>query len=314
MFRFILFVLILSLHLFAKENAFDSTFSLGKWNSEISAILDLTVSQKYKDAFLKLETFKTSNANIACVLEGIIHISRYDDLGDTLSLFRADTVLNRCKSIGYWDALRVFEIGYVQSELGHSFKGAMSTKNAAGKFEDSENTDARAFYAIYAYYMNDALNWIPFISDKREKYLKDLTFGAKNSAWFWPLFTTSLIWMHYDRKEYEIGLELADSVLKKIPEHPVFLQIKADMLYRLERYSEAAVIYESSAKNYFIRTGYSIRYFCAAANLIRIYHDMNNAEKETEWKSVLKSEAFLKIKHWMPKSLMEDLKDKDLLD
>ena len=57
------------------------------------------------------------------------------------------------------------------------------------------------------------------------------------------------------------------------------LQIKADMLYRLKRYGEAADIYEKSAADYLKRTGKSIRYWCSVLHLIRIYSDKGDRRK-----------------------------------
>ena len=91
------------------------------------------------------------------------------------------------------------------------------------------------------------------------------------------------------------------------------LQIKADMLYRLKRYDEAAVIYEQSAAEYMERTGKSIRYWCSVLNLIRIYHDAGNETKAKEQRKMLKDPEFEKQKKWMPESLMDDLKDRNLI-
>ena len=160
--------------------------------------------------------------------------------------------------------------------------------------------------------MNNALSWLPFVNDNSNTYLQSLTQGAKNSKWFWPLFTTSLIWMHYDREEYDKGLQLANSALKRVPNHPVFLQIKADMLYRMKQYKQAAQIYEASASDYLTRTGKTLRYWCAVANLIRIYHDAKNEQQKIKWQKKLNAPEFNAIKNWMPASLMDDLKERKL--
>lgn len=291
----------------------DSTFSLGSLDSKIEKAMGQIVSRNYPAASSTAKEIASADSGVACVVEGMVKIGRYDDLGDTTALQNASKHLSNCKSSGFWDALRIFELGYAQSELGHSVKGAMNTRSAAKIFEDSKNTDARAFYAIYAYYMDGALAWIPFVSDNRPSHLKALQTAATTSKLFWPLFTTSLIWMHYDREEYGESLKLAENALTNSPNHPVFLQIKADMLYRLKKYEQAASIYEQSAIDYQKRTGKSIRYWCSAANLVRIYADMKNEQKQKQWQSELRSDEFKKIKRWMPGSLMDDLKKRNLL-
>lgn len=308
MFRFILlFSITFSL-------AQDMAFSLGGLDTSVTKVMDNIIKRNYNAAEKGATEIGRHNQGVSCILEGMVLIGKYDDLGDTIALQKATKLLNKCKASGYWEALRVFQLGYTQSEQGHSLKGAIHTKSAAEIFEKSKDLDTKAFYAIYAYYMNNTFNWLPFVSDKSESHLQDLTMGAKNSKWFWPLFTTSLIWMHYDRKEYKVGLDLAENALRKIPNHPVFLQIKADMLYRLKNYQQAANIYEASAADYLTRSGKSLRYWCAIANLVRIYHDAGNLELEAKWKTKLKSPDFESIKDWMPASLMNDLKDRNLID
>lgn len=291
----------------------DSSFALGELDPKIESAMRAIVARQYAEASQIAKDIEASEKNVACIVEGMVKIGRYDDLGDTTALQNAARQLDNCKSTGFWDALRIFELGYAQSELGHSIKGAMNTRAGAKTFEKSKNEDARAFYAIYAYYMDGALSWIPFVSDDRPSHLKALQSAAKNSRLFWPLFTTSLVWMHYDRGEYGEALKLANTALSRSPGHPVFQQIKADMLYRQGNFKEAAEIYEQSAKDYLARTGKSIRYWCAAANLVRIYADMKNEQKMKAWQETLKSSEFKGIRHWMPGSLMDDLKKHDLI-
>ncbi|MBO4829845.1 MAG: hypothetical protein J5534_10540 [Fibrobacter sp.] len=267
----------------------------------------------YVEAFNLARKLRLENDGVGCVFQNIIRVSMYDDKGDTTSLKVAAKNLETCKAEGLWDALRNFEIGYVLTETGHSVKGAMQTRSAASQFEDAKDYESKAFYAIYAYYVDNSFGWLPFKSDNRETYLKILDSGSLRSTKFWPLFLTPLIWMHYDRKDYKTGLSLAERGLKKAPNHPVMLQIKADMLYRLKRYDEAASIYEKSAADYLERTGKSIRYWCSVLNLIRIYHDAGDEAKSAEQRKKLDDPDYQKLKKWMPGSLVDDLTDRKLI-
>ena len=256
---------------------------------------------------------RAKDAGVGCVLENVVLVSRYDDLGDTLSLQRAGANLEKCSSSGLWEALRKFEIGYVQNETGHSVKGAMTTRSAAKLFEESAELEARAFYAIYAYYVDKSFSWIPFKSDRRGEYLAVLDSASSSSKRFWPLFLTSLVWMYYDKGDFNAGLKLSLRGLSKAPNHPVLLQVKADMLYKLRRYKEAAAIYEKSAADYRSRTGKSIRYWCAVMNLVRIYADQGDRQKMDAWRKELSDPDFAKWRGWMPASLVDDLESRDLL-
>lgn len=282
-------------------------------NALAEQVTQKTMELDYVEAFNLARKLRLENDGVGCLFQNIIHISLYDDKGDTASLKVAAKNLESCKTEGLWEALRNYEIGYVLSETGHAVKGAMQTRSAAKMFEESRELEAQAFYAIYAYYVDNSLGWLPFKSDNRDAYLKTLDEASLKSNRFWPLFLTPLIWIHYDRKDFQKGLELAERGLKKAPNHPIMLQIKADMLYRLKRYDEAAVIYEQSAAEYMERTGKSIRYWCSVLNLIRIYHDAGNETKAKEQRKKLKDPEFEKQKDWMPESLMDDLKDRNLI-
>ena len=282
-------------------------------NALAEQVTQKTMELDYVEAFNLARKLRLENDGVGCLFQNIIHISLYDDKGDTASLKVAAKNLESCKTEGLWEALRNYEIGYVLSETGHAVKGAMQTRSAAKMFEESRELEAQAFYAIYAYYVDNSLGWLPFKSDNRDAYLKTLDEASLKSNRFWPLFLTPLIWIHYDRKDFQKGLELAERGLKKAPNHPIMLQIKADMLYRLKRYDEAAVIYEQSAAEYMERTGKSIRYWCSVLNLIRIYHDAGNETKAKEQRKKLKDPEFEKQKEWMPESLMDDLKDRNLI-
>lgn len=282
-------------------------------NALAEQVTQKTMELNYVEAFNLARKLRLENDGVGCVFQNIIRVSMYDDKGDTTSLKVAAKNLETCKTEGLWDALRNFEIGYVLTETGHSVKGAMQTRSAASQFEDAKDYESKAFYAIYAYYVDNSFGWLPFKSDNREAYLKILDSGSLRSARFWPLFLTPLIWMHYDRKDYKTGLSLAERGLKKAPNHPVMLQIKADMLYRLERYDEAATIYEKSAADYLERTGKSIRYWCSVLNLIRIYHDAGDDAKSAEQRQKLNDSDYQKLKKWMPGSLIDDLTDRKLI-
>lgn len=272
-----------------------------------------TMKLDYTTAMEYAKKLQSTNEGVGCVLKNVVRISLYDDKGDTTALLDAGKFLENCKTEGLWDALRRFELGYIQGETGHSVKGAMTTRSAAKAFNESDELEAKAFYAIYAYYVDKSFSWVPFKSDNRELYLATLDSASLFSERFSPLFLTPLIWMYYDKEDFNTGLKLAERGLKKYPHHPVLLQIKADMLYRLKRHKEAAAIYKKSAEDYLNRTGESIRYWCAALNLVRIYNDMGDKSRKDFWKQKLQSENFNKIRHWMPSSLISDIEKRNLL-
>lgn len=299
-----------SVLLFAEEA---SLFALpGRVQSQAKRAFLFALQTNYPEAYREIGEIQKTDSGTACVIRGIVRLSEFDDAGDTLVLAKSEEELSRCSANGAWDILREFELGYARTSLGHSFKGALGTRKAAKKFEDSNDPDAQAFYAIYAYYVEDGLHFLPFISDNREEYLKILERESTRSELFWALFATPLAWMYYDRREYAKALDVVERALAKAPGNPVFLQMKADMLYKRGDFSRAAKIYAKSAEDYRNRTGKSIRYWCAIGNLARIHQDLGNSEKAIEYANLLKSPEYEKIEKWMPASLVKDLKRKKL--
>jgi len=293
---------------FLEAGSDDSLFVLEKKYQEIAEqAIEKTMLQDYKSAIQLIKKIEEKNDGVACILESIILISRFDDLGDTLDLIKASKKLGLCKTEGAWNAVRNYELGFVQSQLGHSIKGVITTRNAANYFKKSKDINAKAFFSIYGYYFDNSLSFLPFVSDERDYYLKVLKEASIKSYLFWPLFSTSLIWIYYDREEFKKALEITESVLKRYPKNSVFLQIKSDMLYKLKRYDEAIDIYLASAQEYEKKTGYSIRYWCAVANLVKIYRDQGNLNQSNIWKQKLSNDSFESIKKWIAPSVLEDL-------
>ncbi|MDR0516611.1 MAG: tetratricopeptide repeat protein [Fibromonadaceae bacterium] len=255
-------------------------------------ILQHIYKTEYSEAFAKISSLAQGDSS-ACVLKGIAFVSRFDDLGDTLDLDSALFFLEKCKAGHFWEPLRRYEIGLVNSILGNTIKSIRETREAALIFEARADLDSKAFYAIYGYYAGILTSWIPFVESKREVYLADLKKGFKESKLFSPVFGNTLIWMLYDNKKYASALDIANSLLEHYPNHPVILQTQADMLLKMGKAQEAIHIYKQSENLYAKRSPNSIRYWCAVANLAK----MTN---EPIWKEKLQSREYRLIKHWMP--------------
>jgi tetratricopeptide (TPR) repeat protein len=222
----------------------------------------------------------------ACVLKGILYISRFDDLGDTLDLDSAVHFLKTCKPNDFWEPFRRYQNALLNSILGRTVKSFMEARGAARIFEKRPDADSKAFYAIYGYAVS-------FTRAGKNAYLADLKNGFEQSKIFSPVFGNSLIWYLYEEKKYAEALNIVDVLLKRYPEHPVFLQTKADMLFKLGKVDEAVAIYKQSEQLYAKRAVNSIRYWCAVSNLAKMTGDIF-------WKEKLKSEEYRSMKHWMP--------------
>jgi hypothetical protein len=174
-------------------------------------ILELAYKTEYEKALSEIQNLPKDDSS-ACVLKGIVLYSRFDDLGDTLDFHSALSVLENCKTNDFWEPYRLYNIGLIKEAI-------FIARRAALMFEKRDDIDSKAFYAIYSYYA-------PFVKFKQD----DLKTGFENSKTFSPILANSLIWIFYDKKKYAEALSIADTILKRYPEHPIFLQTRADML------------------------------------------------------------------------------------
>jgi tetratricopeptide (TPR) repeat protein len=253
--------------------------------SNAELVLERIYRTDYSEAFREISLMAEDDSS-RCVLEGIAFISRFDDLGDTLDLNSASHILKICKSNNFWEPLRRYENGLISSILGKTIRSFIEVRGAAQIFAERADADSKAFYAIYGYAM-------AFSKSKKQIYLTDLKNGFEQSKMFSPVFGNSLIWYLYEEKRYAEALDITNTLLKRYPGHPVFLQTKADMLFKLGRVEEAVAIYKQSEQLYAKKAPNSIRYWCAVANLAKMTGD-------EIWKEKLKSEEYRLIKHWMP--------------
>jgi tetratricopeptide (TPR) repeat protein len=263
--------------------------------SNAEDVLQHIYKTEYSKAFAEISNIPKEDSS-ACVLKGIAFVSRFDDLGDTLDLDSALLALEKCKARDLWEPLRRYEIGLINSILGNTIKGIRETRDAALIFEQKEDMNSKAFYAIYGYYAEMLTNWLPFVESKKEIYLADLKKGFEHSRLFSPIFGNTLIWMFYDNKKYASALNVVNYLLERYPKHPVISQTKADMLFRMKHAQEAISIYKESEALYAKRAPNSIRYWCAVANLAKM-------TDEPVWKEKLKSREYRLIKHWMPSGI-----------
>ncbi|MDR2593423.1 MAG: hypothetical protein LBC87_01450 [Fibromonadaceae bacterium] len=249
-----------------------------------SVILENIYRTNYNIAFSKISLMAEDDSS-KCVLKGIAYVSRFDDLGDTLDLDSALFTLKNCKTGGFWEPLRLYEISFVNSILGNTLKSILEARNAALIFEKLGDLDSKAFYAIYTHYN-------PIAKSKQE----DLKNGFENSSRFSPILGNAYMWILYDKKKYAEALEIANALLKRYPKHPIILQNRADMLFKLGRVQEATSIYKESEALYAKRAPGSIRYWCAVVNLAKI----TGADL---WKEKLNSFEYKRIMHWMPEGI-----------
>ncbi|NLB63422.1 MAG: hypothetical protein GX801_04865 [Fibrobacter sp.] len=310
--RFFIFTLLLPLFCWAASS---KVFELLPVEDELVDSIAISIlQQNYAVAERQGARLFSINPQAGANFWALAKLANYNDLGDTNKVYEAKLLLDTLEfSKEEWEGLRLFQVGFIEGLLGNGMRAATRTRAAAKIFKPLDNSEAQAFYFIYAFYMEALSAWIPGVSDKRPEMLIELEKITHNSVRFGSVIGSATVWMYFGRKEYDKALNLVDALLKKSPQNPAFLQMRADMLFRLEEYDAAAEIYEKSATYYERKAPKSLRWWCAAGNLARIYQENDKKELSQRWIDHFSSPEFQKIKKWMPPSLMKDLKRRKLL-
>jgi len=91
---------------------------------------------------------------------------------------------------------------------------------------DSMFYDAYVGLGSYHYWRSaktSALNWLPFVSDQRERGLRELRMAAEKSLFSADFARNSLIWIWIDMRKYEEAESLSVKMQNKYPEGREFL-------------------------------------------------------------------------------------------
>lgn len=340
--KFIIFVcigvLLQPLDGIAKESAWFRSESGG---AKIAEIATLTLNSDYSLADQKSRKMRNHQPEHpgACVLQAMNTLARYDDLGNPELLKTARNTLQGCaanlqKALDqaksntssnalsqsenqFWMGIIHFQDGYAATELGESLNGALSMRKGAKILETlQEYRDAQALHSIYGYYIDQltkGLSWMPWVDDNRDQYIGAIRDAALNSPYFSPLFATTLTWVYYDRQEYQKAMTLVSILRKKSPNHRVFEQMEADVLFRMGNFQQARNIYEQSLKKYSDVAPQSVRWFCAIGNLMRICQEQGDSTGVSKYQKLLQHPEWNNIKPFMPGSLVKDLERRKLL-
>jgi tetratricopeptide (TPR) repeat protein len=81
--------------------------------------------------------------------------------------------------------------------------------------------------------------WLPFIEDRREQGITELTVALKNAKYLKFAIISSLLWIYYDHNRFADALDLCNEVLTAYPGNRIFLQVKMHILYKLKDYGSA---------------------------------------------------------------------------
>lgn len=309
---------------------FDSAF-----DSQIIHVIESVNRMNYSEADSVLKSIPISTTRI--YFQGLVDLSRFNDLGDTAALWRAegswqkliqgqDSLLqlkHHSKKLdeinnGIFLGLSELQLSYIDNLKGEKLRSTRMGMKAISHLKLFPGiAEAIAAIALYNYYKADLLkgvNWVPFVHVDTLGPISQLETAIHHSRYLKNVFETSLLWLYYDQKKYAEGLIRINHFLDLYPQNRLYRQMKADFLFREgdsknakeiheSLYAEYARLKSASATVNFIPIGY----LSSLGNLIKINHAENQTKLMSEQLLIWNSPEAQKNMSWLPKSLKKEV-------
>ena len=131
---------------------------------------------------------------------------------------------------------------------GHIWNAWRTARRSMGHLEavleaDNTMTDAWLPIGAYHFWRGEALKkwaWLPFIEDTREQGLTEVRRAAQGGRLTRVSARSMLLWAYLALEQPEETLALADSLRADYPQNRSFMWARAEALYALNRWEEAA--------------------------------------------------------------------------
>jgi tetratricopeptide (TPR) repeat protein len=296
-------------------------------NSKISSVVKYTDLGLYHKAQGELDQWETDSLKgpqiWRSLFQGIVYVAKFNDLGNKKLLNKAQLSLKIAEDLSstidepndeikFASALILIQKGFVSQSLGNSMSGMSDLRGGANDMEDLPYLEGKGFYYLYAYYLNQATSWIPFVSDDSKEYLKHLVMLSKQSPLFASLFANAAGWMHFDQKEYQKAMDLIKRFsLQK--NQRVFHQMTADLLRKAGKLEEAQKVYVENRSKYKNSNAlHCSRDLAAWANLALI-SKIKGQDEEAKQEMKQINDVLAQKGLELPPSLVTELENNDLL-
>jgi tetratricopeptide (TPR) repeat protein len=131
-----------------------------------------------------------------------------------------------------------------------SARKGLRSKNLLGKCLDRDSTiyDALTCLGACQYFGSagtSSLNWLPFISDKRQEGIANVLTAIDKSLFSKDMAQSILVWIYRYDEDYEKALALIDRLLERFPEGKLFLWSKSACLREAENWPAAIEVYDT---------------------------------------------------------------------
>ena len=238
----------------------------------------------------------------------LTYITEFEDLGDTLLLGQANKILIRyieafpdSNQTSFLYGLAKFQHGALKGILGEIISGLFSLRSGAKNLEPLQDDDAKALFEIYNFHSAKLTAWFGMGSSDQSSNI--IANAYTKSPYLGGILSNSLFWIYFEEKKYDAMFKMAKSLHEQFPENRIFKQNYGDILKYQKKHTEAYRIYFESFQQY-KQYPKSIRYFCAAGNLLLLAKKTN--KPYLEWQKIWK-QGLMSYKDWLPDELIEEV-------
>lgn len=310
---------------------FGETLVAPQYNNAIRQSMNAAFALDDKMAHkILFDSLPASNPS-AQYFNGLLHMTRFGDLGDTASLRKAEDIFNKLadgkstptdsllhKKYGPFRGLAFLQLSYIASLRGQTFRTALAARKGQQILEKfPEITEVKAALLTLAYYKSALLsrfNWLPLVHTESSVPREKLANLNLEQSPLQEFFMGGLLWMYYDAKKMDRAHTLAKQLLKLHPESRIFLEYRADCLFRLGQIEEADVIYQSLEKKYKEQFSKSpctpclpIGEAAAIGNQIKVSKALGQRERESKLRQRWNSPSISTAHRWLAPSLLREV-------
>lgn len=257
------------------------------------------------------------------VLRATLALGEFEDLHPPERLARAELLLKQADAAlagdasrkGRWLAmLEHSQRSYLHALRGEEIQATMAGRRAAGLArglvdDGLDDPDALGVLGGYQFWKAQTLGALRSVlgGDTRVSGLALTEKAAGSRSPLREVWRTSLLWIHFERKEFPLALEVARQGLADCPGNRIYRQAEGDVLFRMGRIDEALDRYRQSWKEYTGLETLPVNRQSAAGNLARIHFAAGRRDSAKAWLDTLDAPRYESARRWLPPSLVREL-------
>lgn len=257
------------------------------------------------------------------MLRATLALGEFEDLHHPERLARAGILLDQATTAlasdrstkGRWlSMLGSSQQSYLHALRGEEFQATLSGRRAAGLAQGlvesgAEDPDVWGVLGGYRFWKAQTLGPLRSVlgGDTRTAglVLTEKAAGARTPLR--EIWRTSLLWIRFERKEFDLALEVACQGLAEYPGNRLYRQAEGDVLFRLGRLDESLDRYRKSWVEYTGLETLPVNRQSAAGNLARIHFASGRRDSARAWLDTLDAPRYKATRRWLPPSLVREL-------